>query len=76
MEEGKSWVPVLICVIKHEGRETEEHLKGCGEGAGQFYTEFSIDPKAKVLEFQTQLLYLQVLWPQIIDLFVPQFPSL
>ena len=50
---------MLICVIKHEEGDTEEHLKGCGEGAGQFCTEFSIDPKAKVLEFQTQLLYLQ-----------------
>lgn len=52
---------MLICVIKHEEGETEEHLKGCGEGAGQFCTEFSIDSKAKVLEFQTQLLYLQAL---------------
>lgn len=58
-----------------KGSGDEEHLKGCGRGPAVL-TEFSIDPKAKVLEFQTQLLYLQVLWPQIIDLFVPQFPSL
>lgn len=50
---------MLICVIKHEGGEMEELLKGYGEVARQFCTEFSIDPKAKVLEFQTQLLYLQ-----------------